>query len=192
VASQMNYVNGVENGAFAMYYNNGELETEGMYLGGRLDGNYTYYYETGKKMYGGEYAAGLKDDLWVYYLSNGKIKMFIKYEDGKTKFEDYKNGEFVDYFDSGMPASISNYKDGKKNGRFVEYYNNGKRELQAREKDDPYQPEEQVEVIVDQQIKKEQFFKDDKLEGELNEFTEDGKLIRSENYKDGVLITVKN
>jgi len=189
VASQIEYINGIENGKFIMFYSNGNIENEGAYIDGRYDGNYIYYYDNGKKMYEGEYERGLRNNHWVYYLSDGKIKMFVDYNMGKTNKEIFQNGEFIAYFDSGMPESIGHYKEGKKNGFFVKYYNNGRRELQPRIKEDPYEPDEMEEVIVGQQVKSEQIYKNDKLEGESKYFSEDGKLLKLENYKNGELIS---
>jgi antitoxin component YwqK of YwqJK toxin-antitoxin module len=139
-------------------------------------------------MFEGEYERGLKNGHWVYYQSNGKIKMFINYSKGKTINEDYQNGEFVSFYDSGFKESIGHYKNGKKEGYFVEYYNNGVRELKPRKKDDPYQPDEMEEVITGQQIKTEKTYLNNKLNGVVNYFGEDGKLLKVENYKNGVLV----
>lgn len=189
LASQITYINGIENGKFIMFYSNGNTESEGEYIDGRYDGEYIYYYDNGKKMYEGNYESGLKNGHWIYYNSDGEIKMFVNYEKGKTIDEDYQNGEFIAYFDSGMPESIGHYKKGKKEGYFAEYYNNGKRELQSRKKDDPYEPDEMEEVIVGQQVKLEQNYVNDLLEGVSNYYSEDGKLLKSEIYKNGILIS---
>jgi antitoxin component YwqK of YwqJK toxin-antitoxin module len=189
IASEIEYINDMENGEFVMYYANGIIENEGDYLDGRYDGNFIYYFDNGKKMFEGEYVKGLKNGHWVYYQSDGKIKMFINYNMGKTINEDYQNGEFIIYFDSGMPESIGHYKDGNKNGYFAEYYNNGTRELRPREKDDPYQPDEMEEVIIGQQVKTKKTYLNNKLEGDVLYYSEDGKLLKTESYKNGVLIS---
>ena len=189
VASQIEYINGVENGSFIMFYSNGIIENEGEHINGQYNGNYIYYYDNNKKMYEGMYEIGRKNKLWVYYHSDGLIKMFIHYDMGKTIKEDYQNGEFISYYDSGMIESIRHYEEGKKEGFFAEYFNNGKRELVAREKTDPYEPDELVEVVTGQQVKFEKNYIDDKAEGEVKFFDEDGKLLRTENYRNGVLIS---
>lgn len=189
VASQIEYINDIENGNFVMYYSNGNIENEGEYLNGQYNGEYTYYYDNGKKMYEGVYEIGRKNKLWVYYHSDGLIKMFIHYDMGKTIKEDYQNGEFVSYYDSGMLESIGHYKEGKKEGYFAEYYNNGKRELVPREKTDPYEPDELIEVITGQQVKFERTYINDETVGEVKYFNEEGKLLKTENYLNGVLIS---
>jgi len=189
VASRVEYINGIENGKFVMFYSNGNIENEGEYLNGQFNGNYIYYYDNKKKMYEGMYELGKKNKLWVYYHSDGLIKMFIHYKMGITIKEDYQNGEFVSYYDSGMIESISHYKEGKKEGAFIEYYNNGQRELVSREKTDPYEPDELVEIITGQQIKFERTYIDDKAEGVVRFYDEDGKLLKTENYHNDVLIS---
>ena len=189
IASQIEYINGVENGNFVMYYSNGNIENEGEYLNGRYNGNYLYYYDNKKKMYEGVYELGKKNKRWVFYHSDGMVKMFVYYDLGKTIKEDYQNGEFVSYYDSGMMESIGHYKNGKKEGYFAEYYNNGKRELVAREKTDPYEPDELVEIVTGQQIKFEKTYINDMAEGEVKYFNEDGELVKTENYNHGELIT---
>lgn len=189
VASQIEYINGVENGSFIMFYSNGIIENEGEHINGQYNGNYIYYYDNNKKMYEGMYEIGRKNKLWVYYHSDGLIKMFIHYDMGKTIKEDYQNGEFVSYFDSGMLESIEHYKEGKKEGYFAEYFNNGERELVKREKTDPYEPDELVQVVTGQQLKFEKTYIDDKAEGEVKFYDEDGKLLKTESYHNGVLIS---
>ena len=189
VASQIEFINGTENGNFVMFYSNGNIENEGEYLNGQYNGNYIYYYDNGKKMYEGLYEIGRKNKLWVYYHSDGLIKMFIHYDMGKTIKEDYQNGEFVSYYDSGMLESIGHFKEGKKEGYFAEYYNNGQRELVSREKTDPYEPDELVEIVTGQQVKYERTYMDDKAEGEVKFYDENGKLLKTENYLKGELIS---
>jgi len=191
IASQVEYINGVENGKFIMYYSNGNIENEGEFLNGKYNGNYIYYYDNGIKMYEGVYEMGQKNKLWVYNHSDGLIKMFIHYDFGKTIKEDYQNGEFVSYYDSGMIERIGHYKEGKKEGYFAEYYNNGIRELVSREKTDSYEPDELVEVVTGQQIKFEKTYVNDKVEGEVKFFSEDGKLVKTEYYQNGVLNSEK-
>ena len=140
-------------------------------------------------MYEGKYLNGLKDSIWLYYYDTGQIKMFIQYSQGKTIIEDYQNGEFIVYFDSGLPNTVYHYKNGKKEGEFIEYYNNGHRELVPKEKENDYDPDQYEEIISGHQVKIEGQYLQGKPEGEFNYYDEDMNLIKKEIYENGKLIS---
>ena len=100
----------------------------------------------------------------------------VHYKNGTTIKEDPKNGEFMVYYDTGLPKSIYHYKDGKKDGSFIEYYNKGEKVLVPREKDDPYEPDEMEEVLQGQQISHQGNYKNGVLVGEEIFYDENGRI----------------
>ena len=182
IAVQQTYCKDVETGGYVKYYPNGNKEAEANYLGGSFNGDYTYYFEDGKKMHQGEYINGKRNGTWLFFNANASLKNVVYYKNGSVVREDYKNGEFQVFYDSGLLRSVYNYKDGKKDGPFIVYYDNGKRVSVPLEKENKYDPDDFKEVIQGQQVKHKGTYKNDVLVGEELQYEEDGKLIKKEDH----------
>lgn len=178
IAVEQNFNNDLENGKFTQYYPNGNKEAEGNYLSGNYNGDYTYYYESGKKMHYGEFINGKRNGMWIFYNNNGSLRTVIHYKMGIVVKEDPKNGEFIVYYDTGLPKSIYNYKKGKLDGAFVEYYMLGEKVLVAREKENSFEPDEFEEVIEGQQIKRKGIYKEGVLVGDEFFYDEKGNRMK--------------
>jgi antitoxin component YwqK of YwqJK toxin-antitoxin module len=59
----------VLHGRFYAYHRNGQLASEGQYLNGLEDGLWRYYYENGQLAAEGCYEDGLDAGVWKYYVS---------------------------------------------------------------------------------------------------------------------------
>ena len=177
IASKQQFKDDVETGESIQYYPNGKLESKGNYLGGSFNGDYTYYYESGKKMHSGEYISGKRNGMWLFFNENGSLRTVIQYRMGEIAKETPKNGEFVVYYENGLPKSIFNYTKGLKDGAFVEYYDKGEKVLVPREKKNSYEPDEFEEVIEGQQIKRKGVYSSGALIGEEFFYNEDGSMI---------------
>ena len=93
----------------------------------------------------------------------GEVTGRVKGKINKGKRE----GEWLEYYQSGQLAYKSNYKDGKLEGEFLYYYENGQLWIKNN-------------------------YKNGKLEGERLVYYENGQLEKTEIYKDAKLIkTIK-
>ena len=182
IAVDQIYSNDLESGPFIMYYGNGNKELEGVYMSGNFNGPFTNYYDSGKKMQSGDYNNGKRDGMWLFFNPNGMLKTVIHYKNGVVIKEEYKNGEFTEYYDSGMTKSVYHYKKGLKEGSFIEYYDTGEKILVLREKESSYEPDDYKEVIQGQVIKRQGAYKNDVLIGEELQFDESGKLTKKETH----------
>lgn len=185
IAMDKQFLSDKETGPFKQYFSNGKVEMEGEYLGGNYNGQVTNYYDSGKKMHYGEFINGKRNGMWVFYNADGSVRSMIHYKNGIVNKEDPKNGEFISYYESGMPKTIYNYKDGKLHGVFFEYYDKGQMVLVAREKESSYEPDELVEELQGQKIKRSGTYKNGNLVGEELEYDEKGKLLKKENHGGG-------
>ena len=71
VVEEIEYVNGVKNGKFNTYYDNGRPLSVGRYKDGLLSGMFTTYYPNGAVQYKGEYSYGVRMGIWVTYDEQG-------------------------------------------------------------------------------------------------------------------------
>ena len=186
-------LNGKPNGYWKTYYENGNIKSEGNRKNLLLDSIWKFYnekgvlsqeynYKTGKKnglkktfdtetnkiLFEENYALDLKQGNVNYYKNNIKTK-YIPFINGKEE------GVGKEYGKDGEIITITKYKNGyivteekinrvdkfgKKQGFWRIFYDNGN-------------------------VKREEKYKDDKLDGYEKDFTYDGNLIKVEKYEEG-------
>lgn len=71
VVEEIEYVNGVKNGKYNTYYDNGSPLSVGTYKDGSLSGMFTAYYPNGKVQFQGEYSYGVRMGIWRTYDDEG-------------------------------------------------------------------------------------------------------------------------
>jgi len=75
---------GIENGPFKQYYENGILEIEAFYRNGKLEGIRRNYYKSGKLEVEG-FQKNRKPDGWTYvYNEDGSLKKEIFFVEGQA------------------------------------------------------------------------------------------------------------
>lgn len=182
-----NYVNDVPNGAWTEFYDDGYKKAEGNNKDGVVYGAIKHYHPNGKIMIQGQYANGLMDGLWIKFLTSGKIEITTKYKDGKIIAERRENGEFMDYWKSGIPQSYYEYENGMKNGPFEEWHDVGNWERKPKEDSDGSRGMEFIDTLVGTQLSRKGDYMNDKLEGEIIYYDHNGRITKVEQYVDGEL-----
>lgn len=108
----------VVSGAF---FNNGIKVAEGITLeDGVRDGDWKEFYDNGALKAEGSYSKGLKTGTWKFYHPNGKLEQSGKY-DAKGKL----TGQWVWYYPSGEILREENYLNGLSDGLMTEYDEEG-------------------------------------------------------------------
>ena len=114
------------------------------------------------------------------------------YAKGEVVKERKENGTFTEYYDDEQVKSEIIYRKGKREGPFAEYRDDGKwvmRELPP----DPVKgtPGDMERVLQGQTKKIEGVYKNDVLEGDVKEYDEKGKLMKTTHYEAGVVVGAK-
>ena len=65
--------NGIREGAWVGYYENGQLRFEGHYKNGKMEGAWAGYDSTGQLLYEGHYKNGKKEGDWDGYNKDGTV-----------------------------------------------------------------------------------------------------------------------
>lgn len=121
-----NHNNGILQGTKKEYYFPGsKLRREVNYTQGILDGAFIEYNFEGDVLQELNYILGQKDGLWKYYYDNGSL---LKTENWK---KDIKEGEFKTFYIQGTIQSIENYRKGQKHGEFIERFPDDKIKREA-------------------------------------------------------------
>jgi len=185
--------NDSKDGKWTLYYETGKLQQEIAYLEGKLEGDFKVYDAEASCIIEGKYKNDNPSGNWFYYENGGRVKYIEQFKAGKLISKKFQNGLDEEPYPNGIPKSKYTYKGGKKNGVFVEYYNAGEFKRRRKPIDpgslDSANPTEEWEEYLDgQKVKVKGFYKDDKLEGEVNYYKLDGKLEKKEKYLSGVLV----
>ena len=109
------FVNGLRDGVWRQYWDNGQLWLKENYKNGKKEGSYIQYHENGKLNTNSNYKNGKPDGTWVYYWDNEKIRTKGNYKNGKLE------GEWVEYSFEGQLKYKGHYKNNKKDGYWVYY-----------------------------------------------------------------------
>ncbi|MCB0761285.1 MAG: toxin-antitoxin system YwqK family antitoxin [Flavobacteriales bacterium] len=183
-----NYKNGVLDGPWKEWYESQRIKAEGMYVDGNFEGKVTHYHPNGAKLAEGNFKNGLQEGTWLTFHSDGRPELNILYREGKKVKEKRENGTFIDHYASGIPKSEYSYADGVKDGPFTEWYDKGEWTREPRPGQTGVEMEF-IEKLTGTQISREGDYAKGQLEGEVFYYSEDGRLLKTENYSNGELVS---
>ncbi|MDF1550997.1 MAG: DUF3352 domain-containing protein [Bacteroidales bacterium] len=113
--------NGLPNGLWRTYYQNGHLRSSVNYKSGKVDGVAFFFYNDGNETKLAEVI--YKDDViegnYQEFFQNGAQKAKLTYEDGML------NGDAEFYYPTGRIKIKGKYKDNEKKGKWLFYDENG-------------------------------------------------------------------
>ena len=187
VLEQVSYNQGEKDGDWKEYFEDGKTKAEGSSAMGNFHGAVKYYHPNGVMLIQGAYEKGLKDGVWIKFTTGGDIEITTKYKLGKKIAEKRENGEFIDYYDNGIPMSQYIFEDGKKNGPFTEWYDKGEWIRVPLEDPIPGGGIQMKEKLINTQVEREGDYFKGQLEGEVTTYNEDGRVIKIETYINGEL-----
>jgi antitoxin component YwqK of YwqJK toxin-antitoxin module len=96
---------GIKQGYWETYWENGEIESKGNYVNNIQDGYWEDYWSNGGLYYKGSFKNGRVDGPWEYYNRNGNMSSKYNYSNGK------KNGVNIDYDENGEILLKGIYKN---------------------------------------------------------------------------------
>jgi len=111
--------NGLKEGSWVRYNENGQLKRKGDYKNGKREGSWVYYHDNGQLDSKGDYKNGKQEGSWFTYFQNGQLSSKGDFNNGK------KEGSWVTYHYYGQLASKGDYKYGKKEGSWFRYLRDG-------------------------------------------------------------------
>lgn len=95
---------------------------------GIKEGPYTSWHDDGKKSEHGQYVKGMKDGRWTAWYDTGQVEWEAEYK------QDEKHGAWSRFYRNGVQASDGRYVDGKMEGRWISWFNNGKKSEEGQMK----------------------------------------------------------
>ena len=186
VAEKQLFVKGIQEGETKSWFENGKLKSEAIYEKGEPEGKMVFYFAKGSKEIEGQMVDGKRDGQWMYFNEDGSIQLVVLYAKGTLVKERKENGTFSDYYDDEQLKSEVTYKKGLRQGTFTEYYDNGHWEMKTMPADEVRgTPPEMERTLVGQSKKRTGTYLNDLLEGEVKEYDEKGKLVKTTRYAEG-------
>jgi antitoxin component YwqK of YwqJK toxin-antitoxin module len=145
-------------GRYQKFYANGKVAIEALYENDTLQGERRFYYENGNIESTETYLHGVFHGPYRHYYESGKLALEQTYIDGMLQ------GLSKKYYPGGALADEVTMLNNEEEGPFVEYYESGVKKTEGFYTPGPDGPWEQ---------------------GELKEYDETGKLVRTALCQDG-------
>jgi antitoxin component YwqK of YwqJK toxin-antitoxin module len=101
------YENGILNGLYELWYENGRLDQRVNFKNGRYDGLYEEWYENGVFNVLGEFKNDKKEGLWKEWYQNGQLSIMYENENGM------QNGTETSWHLDGTLEYTTLYKNGR-------------------------------------------------------------------------------
>jgi antitoxin component YwqK of YwqJK toxin-antitoxin module len=214
IKEKITYKNGVRDGEYISYFDDGEIKEKGRYKNDLKDGEFIFWL---KKESAGEwrslekkvtYKNGVRDGEYISYIKYDKIKEKGSYKNG------VRDGEYISYFDNGKIEEKSIYKNDLRHGMTIIYnyrgclkeksfYSNGKKNGKSFVYPYPCEKDyiEYISTMTSSSDSGHKYknnipektygliqvytFKDGEEEGEFLSYYEKGVLESIGNYKNG-------
>jgi antitoxin component YwqK of YwqJK toxin-antitoxin module len=110
-----------------IFYNNGEMASEGTYYLNLKDSTWTNYsFYSGSVTSVEQYNKGMKQGVEKKFYENGKISEEIEWN------MNVKHGKWRQYFNDGATKLIANYSFGKVSGLYIFYWPNGNQYIKGQ------------------------------------------------------------
>ena len=114
VAEKIIYKDDKKNGEWIQYHHGGKLALKSSFVNGLVEGKYQAWYENGQTEFLGQYKYDVRDGEWIIYNKDGSVKYRIEYVDGIARPNKYDN-DASDYLDS-LEKNKSQIEDPEKTG----------------------------------------------------------------------------
>jgi len=105
---RINYVNGVKNGLYESWWENGKLQKKTNYVNDKKEGLYEEWYYNGQLMIKVNYVDDKKEGLYEEWWENGNLKIKCHYTNDK------KNGLYEEWNASGILKESVTFVNGRK------------------------------------------------------------------------------
>jgi len=193
---------GIKDGPWKEYYDDGTLRSVGTYDKGNRVGDWKFYYENGKIEEQGKYSKkGNPDGTWRWYYDDGTLRREESYiaglEDGEyTEFDEkgklIVKGSYVEgleegewMYDFGDYKEQGSYKSGARNGKWKSWYPDGTLRFEGQYLDDNYNGR-QTWYWPNGKRKDEGNYLNGSREGDWTTYSEDGTPFLIITYKNDV------
>ncbi|MCB2197334.1 MAG: hypothetical protein KQH79_15850 [Bacteroidetes bacterium] len=206
IAEGIVLLNGLEDGNWTYYYQNGNKRATGSYNYGKKTRQWTYYYPNGKVQQKGSYTNGKLSGIWRWYYDTGELLKEEYYIYGNldgecveysvlgeiiTKgsyIEGYKEGEWI--YIIGDQKHIGKYVMGEKNGTWKSFYIEENKKSFTGDYIQGNLDGKHLYFYPNGELKEERYYEEGQKVRSWSKYNENGELILVVKYKDGILYKI--
>ncbi len=181
VRTKMYFKDGKRNGPFVFYHNNGKIKLMGKYVDDLLDSTVNAFFENGKNKYIHHYQMGVQVGESLTFYKNGNIEQKVSLKNEKP------HGPMLTYYEAGNLRLESSYNEGVREGRYIRYHLTGGVAEESYFKNGIQDSVSRYWDNVYGTLMKEVYYKMGKKEGAWITYNEKGDTITIFNYKNDVL-----
>lgn len=160
------------------FYRNRRTKMIATFTGGRIHGPYISFYDDGSIESRAEFQNGEQIGVEFWYYSNGVIKEIAYYEQGK------KQGKDSTFYETGDLQAIYSYDEGELDGPVKFFHRNGKPWTERVYEEGKL---EEVNFLKSAEGRPVETGNFQNGNGKVNVYSDGGKLIGVETYKNGQL-----
>ena len=182
------HVDGIENGTWGYWYDNGEDNPAAQQVAwgntfsmGNKEGQWLFFAEDGKPTKVQSYKDNLLDGPSKTYYPSGNIKKTVEYKGGNI------HGAYTMYYEDSVIKSIKTYKNDKPDGKAQSFYEGGAT-LSETEFSNGTKTGKWTTYYENGQIKSTGIYSNNQKDGLWEMFLEDGKNQTSALFDKGVLL----
>lgn len=165
------------------FYKDGKVMVSTAFADDALEGAYVSYHEGGATDQRGRYRQGLVQGAFRSYYSNGQLK-WVEYYDSSG----VKQGNDSTFYESGQLESVFSFENGIEEGEALYYHRNGQVWSARRYAEGRLEAVEYIRGADGREMAVGSFAEGD---GWVNVYTDSGKLLKREKYRDGYLLKMK-
>lgn len=206
IAEGIVLLNGLEDGYWTYYYENGNKKAIGGYNYGKKTGQWTYYYPNGKVQQKGSYSNDKLTGIWRWYYETGELLKEEYYIYGKldgecieysvtgeviTKgkyIEGYMEGEWI--YIVGDQKHIGKYVMGEKNGTWNSFYIDENTKSFTGDFIHGNPDGKHQFFYPNGELKEERYYQEGQKVRAWSKYNEKGELIVVVKYRDGILYKI--
>ncbi len=117
ILSKLIYSNNGASANAKLYYPDGKIKAEGMFLNKKKHGLWSYYHQrSGQKRAEESYKEGVNHGIWRVYFPDGKLSSEMNWKEGK------RHGFYREYYNNGEPKVIASFFEGEYMGKYIAYH----------------------------------------------------------------------
>lgn len=178
----INYKNGIKQGPYEYYYDNGAMQSKGQFVDGELEGEITGFYATGIRKYAVEYKNGIRNGRSRSWFKNGAPEQLAYY------VNNVPNGEVFEYYQDSIIWSESEYNMGVRHGRYYQFHKkSGCAAIESYYKNGKLDSIRRIWSEVNCELIEEEHYKNGLKDGEFVLYDFVGDTLTVRNYSNGIL-----
>jgi antitoxin component YwqK of YwqJK toxin-antitoxin module len=177
--TQTTWNKGLLNGPYTYFYPSGAKQSQGYFLDNELDGEISGFYPAGNLRYKNMYVRGIRHGKSYSWYGNGSPEQIANFAN------DLPDGEVFAYYPDSLIRYECVYKMGIRNGRYYEFHRSGCPAEESYYKNGIIDSVKRVWNALNCKLITQEYFEKGLKSGPAIEFEANGDTLKLQNWKYG-------